>query len=503
MARTRFNSLQVKTGGIGKDNLNTDTTGKAVATRLISGNGTRLESTGVDSGTGDVTIHSDGPVADREISAAADTPAASDVGLLLITTSNSAVTLTLNGAGFSDMSSFTVLQDGNGQITFSADTGNEIIGVGPFRSAGQGAGLAVMYLGSNRWWVSGDLENSSYSLPTPLSSIAGLTTAANQGLYLTGPNTYATFTLTAVGRTFLGAVDLVAQRAALQITDIALITLPGNTTTFLRGDGTFATPAGGGGGVSLSASLSSMNGAASVPADRFWYSSGVDTFALGTISANGRSLIGGADYAAMRTQLGLVVGTNVQAYNARLTSIANLSMANETSIWVNGAGTLAAYQLSLYMVSLAASEDLSTLLNALTIGSVASLSLRTDGSFPVPTTLNITASESLVAGNIVNLHSSGGNARVRKANASTAGSEANGFVLEDVVSGDPALVYKPGDVISGLSGLTADASYFLSTTGGGLTVTPPSATGNVVQYVGRALSTTTLYFFPHTPITVS
>ncbi|MDG3577112.1 hypothetical protein P7F60_11985 [Rhizobium sp. YJ-22] len=53
-------------------------------------------------------------------------------------------------------------------------------------------------------------------------------------------------------------------------------------------------------------------------------------------SANGRSLITAADYAVMRTLLGLVIGTNVQAQNAKLSNIAALSPATGDTIVWNG-----------------------------------------------------------------------------------------------------------------------------------------------------------------------
>lgn len=48
-----------------------------------------------------------------------------------------------------------------------------------------------------------------------LQSIAGLTTAADQGLYLTGADTYAVFTFTAAGRALLDDADAAAQRTTL------------------------------------------------------------------------------------------------------------------------------------------------------------------------------------------------------------------------------------------------------------------------------------------------
>ncbi len=53
-------------------------------------------------------------------------------------------------------------------------------------------------------------------------------------------------------------------------------------------------------------------------------------------SANGRSLITAANYAAMRTLLGLVIGTNVQAYDADLAAIAALTPTNGNVITGNG-----------------------------------------------------------------------------------------------------------------------------------------------------------------------
>ncbi len=55
------------------------------------------------------------------------------------------------------------------------------------------------------------------------------------------------------------------------------------------------------------------------------YNANLTTYAGIGPSANVQSLLGAADYAAMRTQLGLVIGTNVQAYDADLTTIAGLT----------------------------------------------------------------------------------------------------------------------------------------------------------------------------------
>lgn len=62
-------------------------------------------------------------------------------------------------------------------------------------------------------------------------------------------------------------------------------------------------------------------------------------------TANGRAILTAADYAAMRTLLSLVVGTNVQAQSARLSDIVNSFASASTSqgLRKNAAGTALEY----------------------------------------------------------------------------------------------------------------------------------------------------------------
>lgn len=116
-------------------------------------------------------------------------------------------------------------------------------------------------------------------------------------------------------------------------------------------------------------------------------------------------------------------------------------------------------------------------------------------------TATIEASENLTAGDLVNIYNDSGTAKVRKADATAAGKEAQGFVLASVTSGNNAEVYFEGSNTQ-MSGLTP-GNQFLSTTAGGATGTAPSGSGNVVQYVGIAISATTMNFESRAPFVLA
>lgn len=112
----------------------------------------------------------------------------------------------------------------------------------------------------------------------------------------------------------------------------------------------------------------------------------------------------------------------------------------------------------------------------------------------------ITTSEALSAGDFVNIWNSTG-AKARKADATTAGKEAMGFVLVGVGPAASATVYFEG-TNTAVTGQTP-GKVFLGTTAGIATSTAPSAAGNIVQNIGIATSATSINFQYQPPITLA
>lgn len=244
-----------------------------------------------------------------------------------------------------------------------------------------------------------------------LQAIAGLTSAANKVPYFTGSGTAATADFTAAGRAVAGAADASAQRTALGLvigTDVqafdadlsALAALSGTNTIYYRSGaatwtavtigsnltfsgGTLSASAAAGAlliannlsdlasastartnlGVAIgtnvqaySASLASFASAATT--DRFYYLSAANTWSPVTIGA-GVSFSGGvltssgtagglvaannlsdvASVSTSRTNLGLAIGSDVQAYSANLQAVSGVTSASDKLFYFTGSGT--------------------------------------------------------------------------------------------------------------------------------------------------------------------
>ena len=157
------------------------------------------------------------------------------------------------------------------------------------------------------------------------------------GGFIVGDGTDFVIETGAVARASLGLGTLATQNAStVSITGGAI---SGITDLAVADGGTGASDASGartnlglaiGGNVqAYDAGLSSL-ALLGTAADKIAYTTAVDTWAEAAITTAGRALIDDASASDQRTTLGLAIGTNVQAYDAKLTDLA-LKYTKETT----------------------------------------------------------------------------------------------------------------------------------------------------------------------------
>ena len=98
------------------------------------------------------------------------------------------------------------------------------------------------------------------------------------------------------------------------------------------------------------------------------------------------------------------------------------------------------------------------------------------------------AAEALSAGDMVYFNASGA---VLKADATAIAKQARGYVTVAVANAANATVFFD-DSNTALTGLTSGLTYYLSVVSGGVTSTPTTTSGQIVQEIGFAASATTL-----------
>jgi len=181
-----------------------------------------------------------------------------------------------------------------------------------------------------------------------LQSISGLTTAANKMIYTTALDTYAVTDLTAAGRALLDDADATAQRTTLGLGTLSTqnansVSVTGGTITGI----TDLAIADGGTGASDAATartnlglaigtnvqaydpaLQSISGLTTA-ANQLIYTTASDTYAVTGLTAAGRAILDDADAAAQRATLGL--GT-IATQNASSVSVTDLTASGDITI---------------------------------------------------------------------------------------------------------------------------------------------------------------------------
>ncbi len=117
----------------------------------------------------------------------------------------------------------------------------------------------------------------------------------------------------------------------------------------------------------LDATLTALAGV-TVAADKLIYATGVDTFTTTDFSAFSRTLLDDADAATMRATLGLVIGTNVQAYDAELAALASVTSAADALPYFTGSGTATTTTLTSFARTLLDDVDAAAMRTTLGVG---------------------------------------------------------------------------------------------------------------------------------------
>ena len=212
--------------------------------------------------------------------------------------------------------------------TSATITGGTITGITDLAIADGGTGASTAAAARQNLGIEIGVDIQQYD--AGLQSISGLTTAADQGIYLTASDTYAVYSLTAAGRALLDDVDVAAQRTTLGLGTLATQsgtfsgTHSGTSSGTNTGDQTITLTGavtGSGTGSFATTLATAIVGTTNVADDAITYAKiqdvGTTDVLLGRVSvgsgvieeitctAAGRALLDDANVTAQRTTLGL------------------------------------------------------------------------------------------------------------------------------------------------------------------------------------------------------
>lgn len=207
---------------------------------------------------------------------------------------------------------------------------------------------------------------SSVDFSTGAQALAALTYAADRIGYTTSASAAAVTPLTSAGRALIDDADATAQRTTLglaigtdvqafsaKLSAVVSLTWGANLIPLFTSTSAVTTTTLSAFGITLiddadaatarttlsaqqqDATLDALAGV-STAANKLIYATGSDAFSTTDFTAAGRALVDDADATAQRTTLGVVIGTNVQAWDADLDTLA--ALGNWKVAYTNGSG---------------------------------------------------------------------------------------------------------------------------------------------------------------------
>ena len=209
------------------------------------------------------------------------------------------------------------------------------------------------------------------------------TTASQNGIYISAAGAWTRATDAATWQNLVNATVFVEQGTTyadsswtctsdvggtLGTTNVAFAQTNGNGNGF-NVAGTGLTSAGN--TVSLTGQALALH-QVTTAVDQVIYATGSGTFNTTSFPTFGRSLVGATSAATAQSTLGLVIGTNVDAYSARTTALGGLSISTADNVVLYGASNaVAAYQLGATGKSLMAAASAGAAQTTLGLGTMA------------------------------------------------------------------------------------------------------------------------------------
>lgn len=315
----------------------------------------------------------------------------------------------------------------------------------------------------------GDDDHTQYANSSRFATWLAAAVGVSVQAYSATLAAIASLTTTTFGRSLLEQAD-----AATARTTLGLGTMATQSTASFQATDT---------------ELTALAGLTSA-ADRLPYFSGAGTASLATFTSFGRSLVDDADAATARTTLGLVIGTNVQAYDADLAAIAGLTSAADALPYFTGTGTAATTTLTTFGRSLIDDADAATARTTLGLAASAStdttnasnISSGTLAKARLPTSADFTAQTTITTNGIPLILDSSNNAQPIQ--LKTSGTTRSYF---GAAAGSPLYVQNTGGnnvflLSDGASGAAANYPTFIAAaTGGAMEISAANGTDTNVN----------------------